>query len=428
MKTVGVVVEYNPFHNGHAYHLAEAKRVSGADAVVAVMSGHWLQRGEPAVMNKWARAETALLAGVDLVLELPVAYSTQPAEWFAYGAISVLESTGVVDAVCFGSESGDAGPLIELASAVRDEPERFQAALQEELKRGLPYPAAYSAAAARYAPGPAARLIAEPNNSLGFHYILAMLRMNSRMQPLTIRRVKAGYNQTDVTDASIASATALRKLMLEDGGPYMPPTESLRSLAPYVPPTTLQVLLREWEAERAPLHWERYRAPLFHRLLLQSAQQLSAYREVTEGLEHRLKKALSSLGAGFSVERLLDQLKTKRYTRTKLQRMLTSIYLEHPKQTVNARMLRSGAPYLRVLGFSERGRRLLKRMKTAASVPVLTRAAERNPPPMLALDIAATAAYALGLPSAGGQDALADYYRSPFYIDGGVDGGGSSDK
>ncbi|HZG78194.1 MAG TPA: nucleotidyltransferase family protein, partial [Paenibacillus sp.] len=140
---VGVIVEYNPLHNGHAFHLAASKAAAGADAVVAVMSGHWLQRGEPALLNKWARAEAALLAGVDLVLELPVAYSAQPAEWFAYGAVSCLARTGVVDSFCFGSESGDIAELSALAERLAAEPEAFARLLRSQLKTGAPYPAAY---------------------------------------------------------------------------------------------------------------------------------------------------------------------------------------------------------------------------------------------------------------------------------------------
>ena len=150
MRTAGVIVEYNPFHNGHAYHLQKTLEKTGADTAVAVMSGHFLQRGEPALMDKWARARTALLGGVDLVLELPLAYSVQPAEWFAHGAISVLESTGVVDAFCFGSESGRLEPLLEAARIAADEPPELRERLAAKLALGLPYPKAYSASLLEY--------------------------------------------------------------------------------------------------------------------------------------------------------------------------------------------------------------------------------------------------------------------------------------
>ncbi len=411
---VGVIVEYNPLHNGHAYHLAVSKAAAGADAVVAVMSGHWLQRGEPALLNKWARAEAALLAGVDLVLELPVAYSAQPAEWFAYGAVSCLARTGVVDAFCFGSESGDIAGLSTLAERLAAEPETFAGRLQAQLKTGAPYPAAYAAAAAALTGAPDdARLLAEPNNSLGFHYLLARERLGAALRPLTIRRVKAGYRDTGFDDASIASATAIRKRLLEAGGDA---ESALAAVAPYVPATTLRILEREWAAGRAPMHWERYRTPLFHRLLTLPESRLGALREVTEGLERRIKKTLPALGPEASVEALLERLKTKRYTRTKLQRMLTAVYLEHDKAATTASALRDGVPYLRVLGFTEAGRALLARMRRVAAVPVVTNVGAAEAHPLLALDAAATAAYALGYGASAPDDWFADYYKPPIRV------------
>jgi len=412
---VGVIVEYNPLHNGHAYHLAASKAAAGADAVVAVMSGHWLQRGEPALLSKWARAEAALLAGVDLVLELPVAYSTQPAEWFAYGAVSLLERTGVVDAFCFGSESGDIDALRALAERLAAEPDAFAALLQERLKTGAPYPAAYAAAAAALTGSPdAARALAEPNNSLGFHYLLARERLGGRLRALTIRRVKAGYHDAGFDDERIASATAIRKRLLEAGADA---SAALESIAPYVPATTLAVVEREWAAGRAPMHWERFRTPLFHRLLTQPEARLAAIREATEGLERRIKKTLPALGPEASVEALLEALKTKRYTRTKLQRLLTAVYLEHAKDATTGEALRGGAPYARALGFTETGRALLARMKREAAVPVVTNVGGGEPHPLLALDAAATAAYALGYETSTPDDWFADYYRPPIRVD-----------
>ncbi|MCI3919081.1 nucleotidyltransferase [Paenibacillus sp. TRM 82003] len=415
---VGLVVEHNPFHNGHAYHLEASRRAAEADAIIAVMSGNWLQRGEPALMNKWARAEAALASGVDLVLELPVAYSTQPAEWFAHGAISVLEATGIVDAVCFGSESGDLEALQGLADRLTAEPAAFAGLLQERLKRGLPYPAAYaSAAEALTGGGEAARLVAAPNNSLGFHYLLALARIGSRMRPLTIQRVQAGYHDEALAaGGSIASATAIRRRLLEAAGTggAEPALEAIR---PYVPAATVAALRREWEAGRAPMHWERFRAPLLHRLLAAPPERLAAYREVTEGLEHRIKSSLTELGPDPTVEGLLDALKTKRYTRTKLQRLLTAIYLEQTKADLGVDTLRAGAPYLRVLGFSETGRGLLQRMKATAAVPIVTNVGrETRQHPLLAMDAAATAAYALGYERSSPDDWFADHYRPPVRV------------
>jgi len=411
MKTVGLIVEYNPLHNGHYYHFQQSKNVSGADAVVAVMSGHFLQRGEPAMAGKWARAEMALRIGVDLVLELPVAFSAQPAEWFAYGAVSALEATGVVDSLCFGSESGDIGWLRRVADAAADESAAFRLLLQQELKAGLPYPAAYSKAVARYVPGTAEDELAKPNNTLGLHYLIALKRLQSGIEPLTIARQKAGYSQRDITDSQIASATALRHMLFE--------RMTLEEIAPFVPASTLEILRAEWSANKAPIRWERYAKPLLVQLLNHSAEQLSEFQEVSEGLEHRIKHALPSLSVsgGTTVESLIELLKTKRYTRTKLQRMLLRILLNHKKQQLSRSVLAGGVPYLRVLGFTDRGRDLLRTMKTTAKVPVITKVAGNTPPsPLLQMDIEATSVYALGYESASERDLFRDYYEPPVHI------------
>ncbi|MFE5319643.1 nucleotidyltransferase [Paenibacillus sp. NPDC056579] len=408
MKTVGLIVEYNPLHNGHYYHFQQSKKVSGADAAVAVMSGHFLQRGEPAMVNKWARAEMALRMGVDLVLELPVAYSAQPAEWFAYGAVSALDAAGVVDTLCFGSESGDISWLHRVADAAAEESAGFQSLLQQELKAGLPYPTAYSRAVAQYVPGTAESELAQPNNTLGLHYLIALKRLQSRIEPLTITRQKAGYNQSDITDSQIASATALRHMLFE--------RMTLEEIAPYVPVGTLDVLRREWAAGKAPVRWEHFAKPLLVQLLNHSAEQLAEFHEVGEGLEHRIKQALPSLSIDSTnvVESLVGLLKTKRYTRTKLQRTLLRILLNHKKPQLAPAVLAQGAPYLRVLGFTSTGQELLRRMKKTAKVPVVTKVTSLSEPsPLLQLDIQATSVYALGCRTASERDLFRDYYEPP---------------
>ncbi|MGG4503307.1 nucleotidyltransferase family protein, partial [Paenibacillus polymyxa] len=147
MKTLGIIVEYNPLHNGHVHHWKESLRITGAQRTVAVMSGPFLQRGEPAITDKWSRTEMALAMGVDLVLELPVAYAVQPAEWFARGAVTLLCATGIVDALCFGSESGDIAPLHTLACVLAAEPAELKAGIAQRLSKGASYPAAYAGAA-----------------------------------------------------------------------------------------------------------------------------------------------------------------------------------------------------------------------------------------------------------------------------------------
>ncbi|KKC46808.1 nucleotidyltransferase [Paenibacillus sp. D9] len=421
MRTAGLIVEYNPFHNGHAYHLQKSVEAAGADAVVAVMSGHFLQRGEPALMDKWARARTALLGGCDLVLELPLAYSVQPAEWFAHGAVAVLESTGVVDAFCFGSESGRLEPLSRAAGLLADEPDEFRALLRHRLGEGAPYPSAYSFALMEYMArsGDAADLglspeeLALPNQTLGLHYLIALRRLKGRMEPLTIRREGAGYHDPVAESGSIASATALRKKLSEGS--------SLSSLAPFVPPGTIEVLEQQWQEGNAPRSWDDYFPQLLHRILTDAPASLAGILGMGEGLEHRLLSSLRELPAA-GMEALLQAMKTKRYTRTRLQRALLGVLLDLRKDELSPERLNGGPGYIRVLGFTPKGRELLARMRRSASAPVLLSAA-RAPQglSMLELDVRATAVYASagrgGMAPPGPKELFRDYYEPPVRLE-----------
>ena len=428
MRTVGIVVEYNPMHNGHLYHLQQSKKCAGADAVVAVMSGHFLQRGEPALADKWARTEMALANGVDLVLELPISYAVQPAEWFAYGSVATLQATGVIDALCFGSEQGDLRPIEQAVAALVKEPIGFARRLREELKAGRSYPAAYACAAGRAmidgaiedskkgaplhsvetAIGTDMDWIAQPNNSLGLHYMLALRRLQSDIEPFTIGRQQAGYHDADVSDHPIASATALRRLWAETG--------RVQACAPYIPQPTLQILERDTADGRAPMGWDRFVRELLYRLHMLSPEALAQHLEVTEGLEHRIKHALQHLREP-SIESLLNELKTKRYTRTKLQRTLTHILLHHDKFHFGPDAIAQGPSYIRVLGFSAQGQILLKRMKKRAELPVILSVNRENAGlggvSGLPADTRATAVYANAFAPWNARAAFRDYYEAP---------------
>ncbi|GIP43681.1 UPF0348 protein YlbM [Paenibacillus sp. J45TS6] len=409
-SAVGLIVEYNPMHNGHVYHLEESKRLTQSSAVVAVMSGHFLQRGEPAIVSKWARTEMALTMGVDLVLELPAAYAVQPAEWFAYGAVATLHHTGVVDSLCFGSESGELAPLMELADLLASEPQALAPLLQQQLASGASYPAAYAAAAAALAPGSdpagALALLKQPNNTLGLHYLIALRRLGSAIRPFTAQRTGAGYHDAMPGTGGIASATAVRRLLLGEDG--------LAAAAPYVPAEVLAILHREWQNGRAPVDLERYRDALFTQLVTKSPEELARFGEVTEGLEYRLLKLLPQLPE-LSIHALLEAVKTKRYTKTKLQRMLTHILLHHEKGKMTPDILRQGPHYIRVLGFTDRGQALLKEMRKKATLPIVikTSAFEHD---QLTWDQQATAVYGMGMPKPDPRLLYRDFYEPPVRI------------
>lgn len=406
MKTLGIIVEYNPLHNGHVHHWTASRAAAGAERTIAVMSGPFLQRGEPAITDKWSRTEMALAMGADLVIELPVAYAVQAAEWFAYGAVALLHATGIVDALCFGSESGDIAPLRRLARVLAAEPAELKAGIAARLAGGASYPAAYAGAAAALAGGEAdgaelSALMQQPNNTLGLHYLIALQRLQSAIKPFTIARTGAGYHDT-LAAGGIASATAVRRLLLA-GGPD--------ATAPYVPGAVLDLLRREWAAGRAPQTWEAFSQPLLNALITRSAAELAGLHEVTEGLEHRLKKLLPALPQP-SVTALLSALKTKRYTHVKLQRMLAHILLNHAKSELAPARLAEGPAYIRVLGFNRTGQAMLAEMKQTASLPVLIRPAGFEHP-HLQMDINAAAVYTAGMPAADVRSLYGDYYRPP---------------
>ena len=263
MKIVGLITEYNPFHNGHLYHLEQALDIAGADAAIAVMSGNYVQRGAPAIMPKRLRTKVALEAGVSIVLELPVCWATGSAEYFAAGAVSLLERLGCVDAICFGSECGDFSLLDEIAKVTADEPQEYQFSLQEGLRNGMSFPLARQMALKAYFKDDRLDLILEqPNNILGIEYLKALHRNNSPMKAYTIQRKVSGYHDTQLSE-SCSSASAIRRLLefagnsihLESDGLFDEPTlsETMTRLEGQVPPSCIR-LLEESYRKRYPVY------------------------------------------------------------------------------------------------------------------------------------------------------------------------------
>lgn len=412
MTTVGIVAEYNPLHNGHVHHFTEAKRLSGAESAIVVMSGPFTQRGEPAAVSKQARTEMALHMGADLVIELPVAYAVQPAEWFAFGAVALLEATGVVDSLCFGSEAGTLGSLLPLARYLSEESSELQSEIRRRMALGESFPAAYSAAAAAAwegtllngeSSGDAGELLRQPNNSLGLHYLIALQRLHSQIQPLTVPRTAAGFHDPLQTNSSIASATAIRKLLQEGGSP-----------AAYMPDYSVSILEREHTAGRGPLELEDFRIPLRHLLSTRTAAELRTIHDMNEGLENRLLRLMPQLEQ-FSVSGLLKELKSKRYTHTRLQRLLLHVLLNHTKEEMAPSILARGPGYIRVLGFRESGRQLLKKMKHSATLPIVIRPSLCSHP-QLERDLQASSAFAGAFTNPQRSDMYRDYLEPPVMV------------
>ena len=380
MQAVGLVVEYNPFHNGHFHHVQEAKRVTKADIAIAVMSGQFLQRGEPAIVNKWIRTKMALASGVDIVIELPYVYSTAPANEFARGAITLLDAMKC-STFAFGSEQGTIAPFLNTCSLIESNRQQYNLLIQQAIGTGVSYPQAlhyaYETLTSQY---PHDYIdLAQPNNILGFHYIEAATSLDSMMQAVTIPRIEAGYHDDINKDKHIASATGIRKALFNH--------ENVRRFLPQ----PSYAALCDWQAQHGKfMCWEALWPLLQYAILRHTPGQLTAFADVQEGLEHALIKHAKTSS---SYAEFMTKLKSRRYTWTRLQRLLTHIYTGITKEQLHAF---NSPSFIRLLGMTENGQRYLSMYKKQIELPLVSRVAALKDP-MLALDIQATTMYNLGL-------------------------------
>lgn len=378
MKTVGIIAEYNPFHKGHAYHLQKAKELTGADFCIIVMSGNFVQRGLPAILDKYARAEAALRCGADLVLELPVPYATGSAEYFAQGAVALLDSLGVVDALCFGSECGNLSELLPFARLFEEEPEEYQQLLRLHLKRGCTFPEARSLAAeellhySEHIPlcsdpdlscRAASAVLEEPNNTLGIEYCKALLHRRSAIKPVTLKRRSAGYHDASL-DAELASATAIRRELFRSE--TLSPT--LRS---QLPEASLEIMNRA----KGFVRFEDFSLLLYYRLLSTSQKDLASVWDMGEDLAARIYNRRFSFT---TAPAFADELKTRQLTHTRITRALCHLLLDLKTEDMS-RLKDAGYPvYPRVLGFRKSAAPLLSSIKRNGTSPLLVKAADAS--------------------------------------------------
>ena len=353
MNIAGITAEYNPFHTGHAYQISALKAQLGPDtSVVAVMSGSWVQQGRPAVTDKWTRARMALNGGADLILELPTVWAAASAESFARGAVELLCRCGVIDTLCFGSETGELAPLLAAAECL-DSPD-YPEQLRKALEGGASFAAARQAAVEALI-GPAGAALASPNNNLGVEYLRALRSLHSNIKPVTIRREGAAHNSLDRTGEGFRSATQLRQHLARG---------EWEAVRPYVPAGNLDIL------QSAPLADPR----LGERAVLACLRKMTAEdwaklpdAGAGEGLPQRLERAGRQCR---SLDDFFTLAKTRRYAMARLRRMALWAFLGLTAADVPAE-----PPYLRVLGFNARGREVLKEMKQKAQLPILTKPA-----------------------------------------------------
>ena len=303
-RVLGIIAEYNPFHNGHLYHLQKSIEETESDYVVAIISGNFVQRGNSSVINKWKKAEMALKSGVDLVIELPTVYSISSAENFAFGAIKILNELKIVKSVSFGTETSDMAALNNIANLLVQEPKEYQDILQKELKMGVSFPKARELAVlkilndnTRYG-----NILSSPNNILGVEYLKSIKRLKSGMKPHLVKRERVFYNDDAVVD-DFASATAIRRLLARNQ------TEDLSKV---LPKSSYEILMEELKKENVVLDIVEYEKEIIYNLRNMSLKQLQKLPDVSEGLENAIKNAANLCN---NLPELINMIKSKRYTR-----------------------------------------------------------------------------------------------------------------
>jgi predicted nucleotidyltransferase len=402
MKAIGVVVEYNPFHNGHFYHISQSKSKSSSDVVIAVMSGHFLQRGEPAFIDKWHRTKMALQNGVDLVIELPYVFCTGHATLFAEGAIQLLDAIGCTN-FAFGSEEGSITPFLNTYNLLKENDEQYNALIKQHVTTGISYPQSLYKAYEELRQTESKRTIdlSQPNNILGYHYVEAAKRLNLTIEPMTIQRISAGYHDDIDSQSTIASATGIRKAIFEG--------QSLQDVKKYLPnPTLLQ--LEDWQLKYSSfIQWETFWPYLRYAILRHTPQQLAHFADVSEGIEFALIKAAKKSA---SYREFMNHIKSKRYTWTRLQRMLTHIFTGITKEQLHQSTTPS---YIRLLGMTKNGQAYLSENKKQFLLPLISRVASIKDP-MLTLDIRATDMYALAIELMTGKQIAVDYQTPPIRL------------
>ena len=395
----GVIVEYNPFHNGHLHHIRQSRKETNADIVIAVMSGHFLQRGEPSFVDKWTRTKMALASGADLVVELPYVYATAQASDFAKGGISILDAM-CCDYFSFGSEEGTITPFLNSYSLLQEQNDTLQQMIRDSIQTGISYPQALNMAYKQLIPTNELSFVdlSKPNNILGFHYIEAANKIHSNIKAVTIQRIKAGYHDAIEADSTIASATGIRQAIFEDN--------SIDRIASYMPLDSFKGL-EEWRQSNISFgSWETFWPLLRFTIIRHTPQELANFAEVTEGIEYLLLRAAKESESFVS---FMQKVKSKRYTWTRIQRMLTHIFTGFTWDRLKSFKQPS---YIRLLGMTRNGQSYLSSKKTDFTLPIISRAASSDDA-MLMQDIHATDLYMLALSGPANTKRMGLDYKTP---------------
>ncbi|AVP53693.1 UPF0348 protein [Clostridium tetani] len=385
MNITGVIVEYNPFHNGHLYHLNKTKEITDCDGIIAVMSGHFVQRGSPALLDKWTRAKLALLNGVDLVLELPTIYSTSSAEFFAYGATSLLDGINIVNNLCFGSELGNIDIILKTSKILQEEPLSFKEDLKNFIDKGISFPNAREKALINFMRKEKNsfdfnNVLCLSNNILALEYCKNLFKINSNIKPFTVKRQGSHYNCLHLRD-NLSSATAIRE--------YIGNNENLDNLVKSVPETVLN-MLKNFQNEQCKFPFEEDMFTYIKHKYFSNTGSIENLPDVSEGIHNRIYRALDTCN---TLKEAMDMIKTKRYTYTRIKRILCHYFIG--MDMINSDELRrKPCPYARILGFNRKGQDILKLIKKSSNIPIINKI-PKTINNTLKLDINATKCYSL---------------------------------
>lgn len=393
----GIITEYNPFHKGHEYHLNKSKYDTNADGIVCVMSGNFMQRGIPSIIDKWKRAEMAIKNGVDLVLELPLVYSISSAEHFAFGSVSLLNSLGIIDYLYFGSEEGNISTLKEIAQTLVCEPLKYRSFLKDNLNSGLPFHLSRANALSDYLKNDKVLdILSNSNNILGIEYIKALISLNSSIIPKTLKREGSSYNDVNLSP-SFSSATSIRTHLKEN---------SLCEISDALPKASYDIL-NDLRSSNYPFVFEDDMFKFIKYKLLTNDKSLLNLPDISEGLENKILKEIIHAN---SINELILNSKSKRYTYTRISRILAQCFLNLENFNL-LDLCKAQTPYIRVLAFNSIGRNLLKEIKIKSNNTIITKVPKNNLCDHMKIDILGTKAYSLLNSKVNPMD---DYLKSPF--------------
>mgnify|MGYP004498923403 CR=1 FL=1 len=400
MNLTGIITEYNPFHQGHLHHLESAKKDTNCDGVICIMSGNFMQRGTPALLDKWSRAEIAVKNGVDLVIELPLIYSISSAEGFAHGACKILDQTSVIKNLYFGSEAGEITKLHKIAETLIHEPDRFKISIKNHLDKGLPFHTARSLALEDCLQDlDIKNIISNSNNILGIEYIKSLIKLNSDISSKTLKRIGSNYND-EKTSTSFSSATSIRKLLKENG--------DLDCLKNFLPNETYNYLCElknnhyKFTFEDSIFNFLRYK-------LLTEGEKINNILDVSEGIENKILKEIINSN---NINELILNVKSKRYTYSRISRILLSFFIGLENYDLED-ISNNYNDYIRPLAFNDTGRKIIKEIKKKGTIEIITKLPQKITNKKLELDILGTKAYSILNQSIS---PIEDYLRSPSYL------------